>query len=176
MKRALPPRPAVLGPDPRLPLTEGPTTARPLSVEELIEAAVERAIRRSLGPYLHRLSSEQPAVYTVAQAAEVLQVSSDTVGRMVRRGVLPKVPHVGGKVLIPRRCIERLLEGHELAEPSPSLVGCDGATEPRSYPGPARSSSPAEPPGAEPPGAEPPRAASAPVSPRSRRSMRSAAC
>ena len=50
-----------------------PTTL--LSVEGLIEVAVERAIRRSLGPYLKRLSACEPAVYTVAQSAQVLQVS-----------------------------------------------------------------------------------------------------
>ena len=61
-----------------------------VSVENLIEVAVERAIRRSLGPYLHRLSVHQPAVYTVAQGAEVLQVSEDTIGRMVREGFSPE--------------------------------------------------------------------------------------
>ena len=55
-------------------------------MEVLIEAAVERAIGRSLGPYLSRLSVCEPAVYTVAQAAEVLQVSEDTVGRIAARG------------------------------------------------------------------------------------------
>ena len=78
------------------------------TVEALIEAAVERAIRRALGPYLHRLTRCEPAVYTVAQAAEVLQVSEDTVGRLVRRGTLPRVPHVEGKVLIPRRALDHL--------------------------------------------------------------------
>jgi excisionase family DNA binding protein len=77
-------------------------------VEALIEAAIERAIRRALGPYLHRLTRCEPAVYTIAQAAEVLQVSEDTVGRLVRRGTLPRVPHVDGKVLIPRRALDHL--------------------------------------------------------------------
>ena len=99
-----------------------PTSIRPFEdsppsthsgMEALIEAAVERAIGRSLAPHLHRLSVCEPAVYTVAQAAEVLQVSEDTVGRIVRRGVLPRVPHVGGKVLIPRRALDRLIEQGE---------------------------------------------------------------
>ena len=80
------------------------------TVEALIEAAVERAIRRALGPYLHRLTRCEPAVYTVVQAAEVLQVSEDTVGRLVRRGALPRVPHVDGKVLIPRRALDHITQ------------------------------------------------------------------
>jgi len=96
-----------------------PAIPAAVSVEALIEAAVERAIRRSFGRYLHRLSACEPAVYTVAQSAEVLQVSEDTIGRMVRRGVLPRVPHVGGKVLIPKRALERLIEAPELAQVAP---------------------------------------------------------
>lgn len=99
------------------PRHENPDRSQ-IGVEALIEAAVERAIRRSLGPYLHRLAACEPAVYTVAQAAEVLQVSEDTVGRMVRRGVLPRVPHVGGKVLIPRRAIDRLTEDPQVLDPA----------------------------------------------------------
>ena len=93
-------------------------------MEVLIEAAVERAIGRSLGPYLSRLSVCEPAVYTVAQAAEVLQVSEDTVGRIVRRGALPRVPHVGGKILIPRRALDRLIESAE-ASPENGSVRAD---------------------------------------------------
>ncbi len=102
----------------------------PVSVEELIEVAVERAIRRSFGPHLRHLRAPQPAVYTVAQSAEILQVSEDTIGRMVRRGVLPRVPHVGGKVLIPRRALDRLIDGPDLAQATPALEEIAGsATE-----------------------------------------------
>jgi excisionase family DNA binding protein len=101
-----------------------------ISVEELIEVAVERAIRRSLGPHLRHLRSPQPAVYTVAQSAEILQVSGDTIGRMVRRGVLPRVPHVGGKVLIPRRALDRFIDGSDLAQTTPASEEITGsATE-----------------------------------------------
>jgi excisionase family DNA binding protein len=79
-------------------------------MEELIGAAVERAVRRSLAPLLGRLSGPVPAVYTVSQAAEVLQVSEGTVSRLVRRGVLPRVPHVAGKVLIPKHALDRLAD------------------------------------------------------------------
>jgi excisionase family DNA binding protein len=101
----------------------------PHSIEGLIEAAVGRAIRHSLGPYLHRLSACEPAVYTVAQSAEVLQVSEDTIGRMVRRGVLPRVPHVGGKVLIPKRALHRLIEGSEPAHTAPVAEDAKGAED-----------------------------------------------
>lgn len=115
------------------PFADRPATPA-VSVENLIEVAVERAIRRSLGPYLHRLSAHQPAVYTVAQGAEVLQVSEDTIGRMVRRGVLPRVPHVGGKVLIPKRALDELIETRQVAQAAPTFDrAADSVTrEPRS--------------------------------------------
>lgn len=103
---------------------EGGPPSNLSGMEALIEAAVERAIARSLGPYLGRLSVCEPAVYTVAQAAEVLQVSEDTIGRIVRRGVLPRVPHVGGKILIPRRALDRLIESAE-ASPEKAFVRTD---------------------------------------------------
>ena len=111
---------------------EGGPSSTTSGMEALIEAAVERAIGRSLGPHLHRLRVCEPAVYTVAQAAEVLQVSEDTVGRIVRRGVLPRVPHVGGKVLIPRRALDRLIEQGEttLGTAAPRADQPPGASSP----------------------------------------------
>jgi excisionase family DNA binding protein len=88
----------------------GETAIRTASIESLVEAAVERAITRVLEPHLRRLQPCSPAVYTVSQAAEVLQVSDDTIGRLVRRGVLPRVPHLDGKVLIPRRAVASLID------------------------------------------------------------------
>jgi excisionase family DNA binding protein len=78
-------------------------------IERLLEEVVERAVERSLGPYLRRICEPEPAVYTVAQAAVVLQVSEDTIARLVRRGVLSRVPHVDGKVLIPRISVDELV-------------------------------------------------------------------
>ena len=105
-----------------------------VGVEALMEAAVERAIRWSFGPCLHRLSACEPAVYTVAHNPEVLQVSEATIARMVRRGVLPRVPHVGGKVLIPQRALERLIEAPELAQVAPVAedTAASEAVDPRS--------------------------------------------
>jgi excisionase family DNA binding protein len=87
--------------------TGGPVS----SIEVCIEDAVERAVERILGPYLRRICEPEPAVYTVAQTAVVLQVSEDTIARLVRRGVLHRVPHVGGKVLIPCAAVDELIAG-----------------------------------------------------------------
>lgn len=81
------------------------------SIEQLVEAAVTRAIEQLLEPYLHRLAEPEPLVYTVSQAAAILQVSPDTVSRLIRRGVLDRVPHVDGKQLIPKRSLEDLVAG-----------------------------------------------------------------
>ena len=83
------------------------------TMEELIEAAVERAVLRVIGSLLERPNTPAPIVYTVAQAADALQVSQDTISRMVRRGALPRVPQVGGKVLIPRHALDRLVASAE---------------------------------------------------------------
>ena len=70
-----------------------------------------RAVTELLEPYLVRLTKPEPLVYTVAQAATVLQVSPDTVSRLIRRGVLDRVPHIDGKQLIPRASLEELVAG-----------------------------------------------------------------
>jgi excisionase family DNA binding protein len=134
VNQVVPSLPHGIDPPPLHPVAGAAITPAVLSIEGLIEAAVERAIRCSLGPYLHRLSACEPAVYTVAQSAEVLQVSEDTIGRMVRRGVLPRVPHVGGKVLIPKRALHRLIEGSELAHTAPAAEDATAAEagDPRS--------------------------------------------
>lgn len=86
------------------------TRSAPQPLEVGIEAAVERAVLRALRPYLRRICEPEPAVYSVAQAAVVLQVSEDTVTRLVRRGVVDRVPFVDGKILIPRSSLDRLIE------------------------------------------------------------------
>jgi excisionase family DNA binding protein len=88
------------------------------TIESLIEDAVQRAVSRALGPHLERLHLCEPMVFTVSQAAQALQVSEDTIGRLVRRGVLPRVPHLDGKVLIPRQAVVRLVADQPAAEPS----------------------------------------------------------
>lgn len=93
-------------------LVSSTDSSRPgATIEDQIEAAVERALQRMLGPYLAKLCAPEPAVYTVAHAAVVMQVSEDTVSRLVKRGVLPRVPHLDGKVLIPRAAVQKLVTG-----------------------------------------------------------------
>jgi excisionase family DNA binding protein len=95
-----------------------PLASPAASIEELIELVVERAVHRAIGSLLARLDDPAPLVYTLAQAAKVLQISLDTVSGMVRRGVLPQVPHVGDRVLIPRWALDRLVgAGHEPGHP-----------------------------------------------------------
>ena len=116
-----PPRPAAVPrqggaavPPPRPRLSSVPPTTDPrpgATIEDQIEAAVERALERVLGPYQAKLCEPEPAVYTVAQAAVVMQVSEDTISRLVKRGYLPRVPHLDGKVLIPRCAVEKLVAG-----------------------------------------------------------------
>jgi excisionase family DNA binding protein len=95
-----------------------------MTIESLIEVAVERAVSRVLRPHLHRLQMCEPMVFTVAQTAEVLQLSEDTIGRLVRRGVLPRVPHLDGKVLIPRQAVVRLV-----ADQSPDQLAAEPSTD-----------------------------------------------
>jgi hypothetical protein len=120
----------------RQPDSPGSASLRPTgagSIEALVEDAVYRAVARLLEPHLARLSAPEPLVYTVAQAALTLQVSPDTVARLVRRGALDRVPHVDGKLLIPRGSLERLVAGP--AEQTPDDVS-DGVVSP--LPGPDR--------------------------------------
>ena len=116
-----------------------PTGSRSVSsIEETIEAAVERAVERSLAKYLRASGDHpEPAVYTVSQAAQVLQVSHDTIWRMVKRGDLRRVPLLSGKTLIPRRAIDDMLdsggaaaENHRLIRLKPCRPS-DGPSGPR---------------------------------------------
>jgi excisionase family DNA binding protein len=102
------------------------------AIEACIEEAVERAVERLLGPYLRRICDPEPAVYTVAQTAVVLQVSEDTVARLVRRGVLDRVPHVGGKVLIPRVAVDELVTGRSSTTDGKSSSRMNNISPPRS--------------------------------------------
>jgi len=94
--------------------SEGP--APRVTVEQLIEEAVERTLDRVLKPYLHRLQQPEPIVYTVSEAATVLRVSTDTIGRMIKKGVLDRVPHVEGKTLIPKVSVHALARGDQGGE------------------------------------------------------------
>lgn len=56
-----------------------------------------------------------PLAYTTAEVADALQVSPDTVQRLVRKGLLRPVPHLGGKIRIPVAELERFMADTERA-------------------------------------------------------------
>lgn len=58
-----------------------------------------------------------PLVYTPRQTARLLQCSERHIYNLIGRGVLPVVPEMGRKVLIPRNAIEALV-----ASASPAVV------------------------------------------------------
>jgi excisionase family DNA binding protein len=80
------------------------------SLEDLIAKAVEKGLQEALRPYLRRLADPEALVYTVPQAAVVLSTSTNTIRRMIDAGVLPILPNMGKRVLIPRIAIERLVD------------------------------------------------------------------
>jgi hypothetical protein len=74
----------------------------------------------------------------VGQVAVVLQVSDDTVARLVKRGAPPRVPHLDGKVLIPRAAVERLVGANGVQPapaPSPASMRSISSAASRSEPG-----------------------------------------
>jgi excisionase family DNA binding protein len=81
----------------------------PVSLDAAVEKAVAAALEKALGPYLRRLSDPEPLVYSVRQAAHVLATSTTTVRRLVEEGVLPIVPHMGQRIVIPRVAVANLV-------------------------------------------------------------------
>jgi len=81
-----------------------------VSLDDAIQEAVIGAVQRALGPYLRRLADPEPLVFSVPEAARVLRTSTNTVRRLVEERVLPTVPHMGQRVLIPRSAVQRLVE------------------------------------------------------------------
>jgi excisionase family DNA binding protein len=96
-----------------------------VSLDDAIQTVVAEAVQQSLGPYLRRLADPEPLVYSVREAAHVLRTSTKTVRRLVDEGVLPIVPHMGQRVLIPRTSVVRLVE------PCLGLVNDDESDTPR---------------------------------------------
>ena len=80
-----------------------------MSLDAAVEKAVAAALEKALGPYLRRLSDPEPLVYSVRQAAHVLATSTTTVRRLVEEGVLPIVPHMGQRIVIPRVAVANLV-------------------------------------------------------------------
>ncbi len=69
----------------------------------------------------------EPQALSVDQAAVALGIARGTAYRAVHRGELPSV-RIGGRLLIPRAALERLLRGEE-ASPSPASVDAPASRE-----------------------------------------------
>jgi excisionase family DNA binding protein len=82
-----------------------------MNLASVLEEAVAAAVVRTLEPYVRRLREPEPLVYSVPEAAKVLRTSTNTVRRMVERGVLPTVPHMGNRTVIPRVAVSQLVNG-----------------------------------------------------------------
>ena len=95
-----------------------------MSLDDAIQAVVAEAVRQTLAPYLRRLADPEPLVYSVREAAHVLSTSSTTVRRLIDEGVLPTVPHMGQRLVIPRGAVLRLVESNpSFAETSLGVAG-----------------------------------------------------
>ena len=92
-----------------------------MSLDAAIQAVVVDAVQEALAPYLRRLADPEPLVYSVREAAHVLSTSTNTIRRLVEDGVLPIVPHMGQRIVIPRIAVVRLVEARAVeAEDAPA--------------------------------------------------------
>lgn len=83
--------------------------ATPL-VPESIDDRIIAAVHEALDPYIKRLAQPEPLVCSVTEAARLLCTSTNTIRRLVNDDVLPIVPHMGGRILIPRRALHHLVD------------------------------------------------------------------
>ena len=94
-----------------------------MSLDAAIQAVVVDAVQEALAPYLRRLADPEPLVYSVREAAHVLSTSTNTVRRLVEDGVLPIVPHMGQRIVIPRIAVVRLVEAMAVESEDASAPG-----------------------------------------------------
>ena len=78
-------------------------------IDDVIAASVQKAVDKAMAPVVERLAEPAPLVWTTGQTAAALGCSARTVARLVDRGVLPTLPHMGTLRLIPRTAVERLV-------------------------------------------------------------------
>jgi excisionase family DNA binding protein len=88
-----------------------------VSLDVAIQTVVVEAIGEALAPYLRRLADPEPLVYSVREAAHVLSTSTTTVRRLIDEGVLPVVPHMGQRIVVPRMAVLRLVESADTIVP-----------------------------------------------------------
>jgi len=91
-----------------------------VSLDAAIQAVVVEAVQQALAPYMRRLADPEPLVYSVRDAAHVLRTSTNTVRRLVDEGVLPIVPHMGQRIVIPRLAVVRLVEAGDWLQLGPA--------------------------------------------------------
>ena len=87
-----------------------------MTLDDAIKRLVTEALDEVLAPIRARLADPEPLAWTVAQTARALSTSEPTIRRLIREGVLPTVPHMGARVLIPRWAVEELVRGERPAE------------------------------------------------------------
>jgi excisionase family DNA binding protein len=98
--------------------------ARPaITIDELIEDRVTRAVETALAPYLPRVirvsasedgktSASEPLVHTVQEAATALGVSRGLLYELIKAGEFPAI-RLGRRLLVPHAAIVSLLDQQE---------------------------------------------------------------
>lgn len=76
-----------------------------------IEDRILTVVQTALDPYIERLAEPEPLAYSVPQAARMLQTSPNTIRRLIDQGRLRRIPHMGQRVLIPRRSLVAFVDG-----------------------------------------------------------------
>lgn len=94
-----------------------------MTLEDSITHVVERAVEKVFGRYLRRLSDPEPLVYNVREAAAVLRTSETTIRNLIDDGVLPTVPHMGNRVVVPRKAVVQLVEAQMKSRLDNDAVG-----------------------------------------------------
>ena len=93
-----------------------------MSVDDAIRESVEAALADALAPLRARLERPAPLTFSKSQAADALGVSPTIVSRLIADGHLPRVPHTGTRVLVPRWAVESFaIHGRVVAEDAPAV-------------------------------------------------------
>jgi excisionase family DNA binding protein len=102
-----------------------------VNLNEAIRTEVRAAVHEVLDPFLPKLARPDCRTYTFGQAAQVIGCSDRHVAKLVNRGVLPLVPELGTRKLIPRVAVEQFVDGRETpASFRSGGVGDAGISEP----------------------------------------------
>lgn len=80
---------------------------------ELVDAAVDKALARIVPELEASMRHLRPLAVDTTGAGKLLGVSERTARQLVVDGLLPKVPHLGSRVLIPVTAIQKFVDGEE---------------------------------------------------------------